>query len=63
MEATVFKITPHGIFVNILGNKIQAKLPIAKNENTAPVPEVKVGDTIQVIITYLGSSKIIIERA
>ena len=62
VEATVFKITPHGIFVNILGNKIQAKLPIAKNENTSPVPEVKVGDTIQVIITYLGSSKIIIER-
>jgi ribosomal protein S1 len=63
IEAEVFKITPHGIFVNIFGNKIQAKLPIAKNQNLTITPEVKVGDRIQIIVTYLGSSKIIIERA
>ena len=48
---------------NIFGNKIQAKLPIAKDQNKAVTPEVKVGDRIQIIVTYLGSSKIIIERA
>jgi ribosomal protein S1 len=63
IDATVFKITPHGIFVHILGNKIQAKLPILKNESGTTSPEVKLGDTIKIIITYLGSSKIIIERA
>ena len=63
VDASVFKITPHGIFVHILGNKIQAKLPVIKTDNMGTQPEVKVGDTIQVIITYLGSSKIIIERA
>ena len=63
IEAEVFKITPHGIFVNILGNKIQAKLPIDKDKNIALPSEVKVGDRIQIIVTYLGSSKIIIERA
>lgn len=63
IDAIVFKISPHGIFVHILGDKIQAKLPVSKNENGTTGPEVKVGDMIKVIITYLGNSKIIIERA
>jgi ribosomal protein S1 len=63
VEATVYKITPHGIFVNILGNKIQAKVPFSKN-NEAPDAETAftMGDIIKIIITYLGSSRIIIER-
>ncbi len=63
IDATVYKITPHGIFVNILGNKIQAKLPIQKKDETlSPKTDVKVGDVIKIIITYLGSSRIIVER-
>jgi ribosomal protein S1 len=63
LDATVFKITPHGIFVNILGNKIQAKIPVIKKEETsADEPLLQVGNTIKIIITYLGSSRIIVER-
>jgi len=64
IDATVFKITPHGIFVNVLGNKIQAKIPVSnKEEKVAGEPEVQVGDVIKIIITYLGTSRIIVERA
>ena len=64
IDATVFKITPHGIFVNVIGNKIQAKIPISKKNESLPVEtEVKIGDAIKIIITYLGSFRIIIERA
>lgn len=62
IDATVFKITPHGIFVNVIGNKIQAKIPISKkNEHKAAEVDVKLGDTIKIIITYLGSSRIVVE--
>lgn len=64
LEATVYKISPHGIFVNILGGKIQAKIPIDKKGQVAIVTaDVKTGDTIKILITYLGSSRIIVERA
>lgn len=59
IESTVYKITPHGIFVNVMGEKMQAKIAIDKTKETL----VKVGDTIKIRITYLGSSKIIIEKA
>ncbi|MEO6732407.1 MAG: S1 RNA-binding domain-containing protein [Ferruginibacter sp.] len=62
VDATVFKITPHGIFVNLLGNKIQAKIPASTKESIASENDVKVGDAIKVIITYLSSSRIIIEK-
>jgi hypothetical protein len=58
IEAKVYKVTPHGIFLNLIGEKIQAKLPIEKNNIT----DVKIGDVIKVMITYLGHSKIVIEK-
>ena len=63
LDATIFKITPHGILVNILGDKIQAKIPVVKKTGQ-PVAanDVKVGDVIKIIITYLGSSRIVIEQ-
>ena len=63
VDATIFKITPHGIFVNILGNKIQAKISLKKTvaEPSADTG-LKVGNTIKIIITYLSDSKIIVER-
>jgi ribosomal protein S1 len=63
VDATVYKITPHGIFVNILGHKIQAKIPVSKkNEPSSADTALKTGDIIKVIISYLGNSRIIIER-
>lgn len=64
IDATVFKITPHGIFVNVLSNKIQAKIPVSKKDEKVTVgDEVKVGDVIKIVITYLGTSRIVVERA
>ena len=62
VDATVFKITPHGIFVNLPGNKIQAKIPISKNkESNAAEKEIKVGDTITIMIKHLSRSRIVVE--
>ncbi|MCW3091087.1 MAG: hypothetical protein JWP81_2156 [Ferruginibacter sp.] len=64
VEAVIYKITPHGIFVNILGDKIQAKLPVPnERESSSTLKTLKVGDGVKIIITYLGSSRITAELA
>lgn len=55
IDATVFKTSPHGIYLEIMGNKIQAKIPLADSKE-------KPGDKIKVIITYLGPDKIVVKR-
>jgi hypothetical protein len=62
VEATVYKVSPHGIYLDIVADKVQAKIPLAK-KNTAvnAVKDVKVGDKIKVVITYLSPVKIIVE--
>ena len=63
LDATVHKITPHGIFINVVGDKIQAKIPLKKiNSNTSGKAAIKIGDTIKIIISYLSSTKIIVEK-
>lgn len=62
IDATVYKITPHGIFVNVVGDKIQAKIPIDKNDDNKAETSLKVDDTLKIIITYLSNLKIIVER-
>ncbi len=57
IEATVFKVTLHAIYLNIVGNKIQAKLPVKENN------KLKVGDTISVIISFLNTEKIVVTPA
>jgi hypothetical protein len=54
VEAVVHKVTQHGIHLNVIGNKIQAKIPFEEN--------VKIGDAINVIITYLGKNKIAVDK-
>jgi hypothetical protein len=54
IASTVYKITAHGIHLNIVGDKIQAKIAFEEN--------VKVGDSINVVITYLGKNKIAVEK-
>ncbi len=54
VAATVYKTTPHGIHLNIVTDKIQGKIPFEEN--------IKVGDTINVLIIYLGKSKIVVEK-
>ncbi|HEY4151067.1 MAG TPA: hypothetical protein VGM41_19145 [Chitinophagaceae bacterium] len=54
IDATVVKITPHGVYLNVVGDKIQAKIP-------PPARPLQVNDSIKVIITYLGPAKIVVE--
>lgn len=54
IEATVYKVMAHGIYVNVVGDKIQGKLPFEEN--------IAVGDKINIVITYLGKNKIALEK-
>jgi hypothetical protein len=56
VEAEVYKVSPHGVYLNVIGDKIQAKL---KPED---LPEAKPGDKVMVRITYLSKSKIAVEK-
>jgi len=60
IDATVSKISPHGIYVQVMGNKIQAKIPLPPASKTGLTE--KPGDTIKIIITYLGAEKIVVKR-
>lgn len=56
IDAEVYKITPHGIYLNLVGEKVRSKLPNKENDTT-----LKVGDNIKVMITHLGNSRIVVE--
>jgi hypothetical protein len=58
IEATVTKVTPHGIYLNVIGDKIQAKISVEKNNSLA---QLKPGDKLMVQITYLSTARIIVE--
>ena len=55
LTAEVFKVSPHSIYVNVIGNKIQAKINFEK--------DLHVGDKIEVLISYLGKNKIAVVKA
>ncbi len=52
--AEVNKVTSFGIHLSVIGSKIQAKIPFEEG--------VKIGDKINVVITYLAKHKIVVER-
>jgi ribosomal protein S1 len=59
VEAEVYNITPHGIYLNVINDKIQAKISPEKNEDLKTMlTSLKPGDKIQVIITHLNKSRI-----
>ena len=63
VDAEVYKITEHGIYLNVIGDKIQAKIPLSKNEATGILAkDVKAGEKIKVIISYLSPQKIVVEQ-
>jgi hypothetical protein len=53
VDATVFKTSLHGIHVNVVSDRIQAKIPFKEG--------LKPGDIISVRILYLSPAKIIVE--
>lgn len=58
VEATVYKVSPHGVYLNVIDDKIQAKLDPAELKE-----EAKVGDVISIVITYLSKSRIVVALA
>ena len=61
INATVYKVSAHGIYINVIGDKLQAKIPAAKTAITEASPALKEGDKIKVMITFLGSTKIAVQ--
>ena len=61
IDATVYKITAHGIFVNVIGDAIQAKIPVEKIKDCRDPATINVGDQLSVRITYMSTSRIIVE--
>ncbi len=61
IEATIVNISPYAIYLNVIGEKIQAK--IALNEkNNVKADDLKVGYKLMVVITFLSKTKIVVER-
>jgi ribosomal protein S1 len=58
VETTVTKVSPFAIYLDLFGNnKMKAKIQLP----AAGLEEVKPGDKIKVVITYLSSSRIVVE--
>ena len=55
INAEIFKVSAHGIYLNIVTNKIQSKIDFEEG--------FKVGDKIDVLISYLGKNKIAVVKA
>jgi ribosomal protein S1 len=64
IDATVTNITAHGIYVNLVDDVITSKIALDKNPEAAALAvTLKVGDTIKVVITHIGKSRIIVAIA
>jgi ribosomal protein S1 len=55
VEAVVAKLSPHAIYLDVVGTKIMAKLPVPHKNPVKP------GDKIAVRITYLSPFRIVVE--
>jgi len=58
IEAIIYKISPHAVYLNLFGDKMQAKLQLTAEEKN----QLKEGDELTVLITHLTSTRIVIER-
>lgn len=58
IDAVVSRISPHGIYLDLLGEKVQAKLPF----NAETDSNVKPGDVIAVLISHLTSTRVVVKR-
>ena len=62
VRAEVYNITSHGIYLNIVADKIRAKISLdKKNTSEEKLTALKTGDYINVLITYMSKSKIVVE--
>jgi hypothetical protein len=58
IEAIVSKVSPFAVYLDLFGERMQAKLELPGEG----LEEVKPGDKLTVRISYLSSSRIVVER-
>jgi hypothetical protein len=58
IDATVARVSPYAVYLNIIGRDIQAKLdlPALESDNLQP------GSTVKVMISYLSTNKIAVQK-
>ncbi len=62
VKAEVSKVSPHAIYLNIIEDKIKAKITLdKKSQSPMPLPDLKPGDHMDVLITYMSKTKIVVE--
>ncbi len=57
--AQIVRVSPHNIYLNIVGDAIQAKLSLKEIEQTKVY---SIGDIIQVRISFIGHHKVAVEK-
>jgi hypothetical protein len=57
IDALVYKISPHAVYLNLFDDKIRAKLPFSDFEEG-----VKEGDTVPVLITHFTNKRVVVKR-
>lgn len=58
VETEVYKISPHGIYLHVFGDKVQAK--VSPEAGNLPA-DLKMGDKLKVRISYFSKMKIVVE--
>lgn len=58
IDATVSKVSPFAVYLDLFGNKIQGKIQLPANWPE----EIKIGDKVKVIITYIKSNRLVVEK-
>lgn len=59
IEAEIYKITPHAFFLNLFGDKVQARLATSATGKE----KMKEGDIVPVLISHLTHTRIVVDRA
>ncbi len=59
IAAIVYKVSPHAVYLNLFGDKMQAKLAVTDIEKDT----LKEGDILTVLITHFTSNRIVVKRA
>ncbi len=62
IKAEVYKVTAHGVYLNIIDDKIRAKISLDKQTVFKDqLAALKNGDALDVVITHMSKSKIVVE--
>jgi hypothetical protein len=62
IKAEVYNVTSHGVYLNVIEDKIRAKISLDKKTAfTDQLAGLKTGDQLDVIITHMSKSKIVVE--